>query len=237
MFHLAQAIFKTTARRTVEGAVSVLPFWPRNTLLRKLKPVYSKTEDAHKIIFIHVPKVAGNAIIKSLYGTSALGHNTLDEYRNDNITKYNHYYKIGFCRNPWDRAVSSYSYLKQGGRGRLDIEFRNKYLNNTNSFTDFVLKLQDDKYRNHILKWIHFIPQIRFLSIDNKTIGVDFLGRYENINEDFKSLCISLNRQPISLIKDNKSIRNEYRQYYNKETVNIIQYIYKQDIDLFGYEF
>ena len=74
--------------------------------------------------------------------------------------------------------------------------------------------------------------------IDEKgNIAVDFIGRFENIKEDFKKITDKLNIKR-TLKKTNTSKRKEdYRLYYDEETKAIVNEVYRKDIQLFNYEF
>ena len=65
---------------------------------------------------------------------------------------------------------------------------------------------------------------------------VDFIGQFENLNEDFQSIChkvgISANLPHI-----NKSKRMGYQDYYDVETRDLTARLYAEDIERFGYTF
>lgn len=147
------------------------------------------------------------------------------------------YFKFAFVRNPWDRLVSSY------------YEFRSKYHSTWNqemrlmlSFKKFVRALPDMKIKSDI----HFIPQFDCLSI-NGELKMDYVGRYENYIEDFKTVCKSINVKylPSSSIgglphkRKTSDRRNHYKFYYEKnpELIDIVAEIYKKDIEAFDYSF
>ena len=85
-----------------------------------------------------------------------------------------------------------------------------------------------------IRNWIHFVPQSHFLTVNGK-VEMDFVGRFEKINDDIVSLKNMLSI-PISgdFKKVNRSVdRNEVLTNENKE--KLYEY-YKKDFELFGYE-
>jgi chondroitin 4-sulfotransferase 11 len=214
-----------------------LPVTFRDNLFRKVSNPYSKLEDDNRIIFIHIPKTAGNGIIQSLYNQKATGHDKIIKYKKFNSEKYDIYYKFGFVRNPWDRFVSAFHYLKQGGISINDIEFAQKYLSNIKDFTDFVYKLEEQSFRRLILKWIHFTPQYEFICDSDSNIAVNYLGKYETIDSDFEYLKKQFGKDSVKLKEHNKSKHNPYWEYYDMEMVEIVREVYKKDIELFNYEF
>src|SRR5699024_2403391 len=215
----------------------LFPVIVRDKIYREISNPYSQLEDENKIIFVHIPKTAGNAITKSLYNKPAAGHDKLIKYKESNEEKYRSYFKFCIVRNPWDRMVSAYHYLKEGGKGGNDADFANTYLSSINDFKEFVYKLQNKKFKNKVLNWIHFVPQYAFVCDEKDNIEVDFYGKYEQLEQDFNLLKKSVGMTEANMIMDNKSSHNAYWDYYNMEMVEIVRDIYKKDIDIFDYEF
>ena len=191
----------------------------------------------YKIIFIHVPKVAGNGLLKSLNINSS-NHIHLALYEFEDVKKFKEYFKIGFVRNPWDRFVSSYYYLKKGGmNNEYDLSMQEK-LKRFNEFEDFVFELlYDSKFRNEILKEIHFSTQYSWLMNLEGEIEMDYIGRFENLEEGFLLLKEKLGRNSAELKKYNSSKHKPYWEYYTKEMVEAVRNIYAKDIDTFNYSF
>ena len=48
------------------------------------------------------------------------------------------YFKFTFVRNPYDRLVSAFHYLKQGGMNEKDKAFKEQELSSFENFGDFV---------------------------------------------------------------------------------------------------
>lgn len=66
---------------------------------------------------------------------------------------------------------------------------------------------------------------------------VDFIGKFENIENDFNMVCKNLGIE-VELPHINFSKRNKkYRDYYTKETRKLVEAHYNQDIIQFKYEF
>lgn len=218
--------------------LSVFPVHQRYEVNRYLRSPFSKLENDNKIIFIHIPKAAGNALIKTLFNQSATGHDPLLRYKKNDLVKYTNFYKFSVVRNPWDRLVSAYFYLKQGGIGFFDKEFADKFLNECDDFSEFVLKLESDPhFLEKILSWVHFCPQVSFLQDETGRIAVDRIVKLENISSDISLLCKDLNLPDKQMIKDNQSKRGSYQDYYTEETKSIVAKIYKEDIQQLGYNF
>lgn len=79
--------------------------------------MFKDFHDKYKCIFIHVPKVAGSSIERVIYQTDKwlVGHVKASDYMKFDKDKFDSYFSFGFVRNPYDRVVSAYHYLKKGG--------------------------------------------------------------------------------------------------------------------------
>lgn len=127
------------------------------------------------------------------------------------------YYKFSFERNPWDRQVSFFHY-------------KNKNRSTPLLFDDF-------------LKWPKnsYVENFDLYSIDDE-IALDFVGRYENLEEDFQKITriIGLGDDvtlPVTNVSRKADAPNSYREFYNEKNRLLIADWYKREIDFFGYEF
>jgi len=191
----------------------------------------------HKCIFVHIPKAAGLSIGYSLFGRHTGNHTTIAEYQIAFSKKeFKSFFKFAFVRNPWDRVLSAFLYLKNGGRNQADYNWSEKYLSQFNNFNDFVTGWLN---RENIEKGIHFKPQYEFVTLPTKQKHeLDFIGYYENIVSDFNYVR---NRLGIGKVLEfnnkTESKQNDYRFYYNDKRREIVADVYKEDIELFGYDF
>lgn len=191
----------------------------------------------NKCIFTHIPKTAGLSIGYGIFGRHTGNHTTIAEYQIAfNRQEFNNFFKFTFVRNPWDRLLSAFLFLKNGGRNKRDYQWAKKYLSPYESFDDFVMGWVNQK---NINMGVHFKPQYKFITIPNNyKPEVNFIGFYENLNNDYEHIC---NRLQIrnQLILENKTIdkTGDYRSYYNDETIEIVSNVYSKDIELFGYDF
>ncbi len=82
----------------------------------------------------------------------------------------------------------------------------------------------------------HFKPQLEFVTGSNGKLLVDFVGRYENIEEDLALICRKLDLD-LSMSISSTSKRESYPVYYDDETREIVHDLYSEDLEMFGYEF
>lgn len=210
--------------------------WVLKEINRNPNTSYSINElDNLKCIFFHIPKTAGLSVCEALFNSKGIGHVNLKTAKLlFGQQGFDNYYKFCFVRNPWDRAVSSYHYLKGGGINKtIKPWIRNNILPYAD-FKDFVKnKLQYDK---NIQREKHFRPQYTWICDSKLELQVDFVGKFENLNNDFQTIASNLkinNNLPIR----NSSRRKNYKIYYDNDSRAIIANLYQKDIELFQYDF
>jgi hypothetical protein len=192
----------------------------------------------HQCIFIHVPKAAGTSILHALSGKRIdRDHASYSDYLKASPKKFNQYFKFTFVRNPWDRIVSAYFYLLSGGnQSPADIEFSQLLRNEYNSFDKFVMNYLNDENMKRVAT---LRTQSSFLCNDNNEIMVDFVGKYEQIDSDFKKILDKIGIENIDRLQqiNTKAVeRKHYSGYYSDVNVrNKIGSLYSLDIDNFDY--
>ncbi|WP_257285717.1 sulfotransferase family protein [Endozoicomonas sp. SESOKO1] len=216
--------------------VSSVDLLERDEISRTKVNPYSELEDNYKVIFIHIPKNAGNGVAMSLFDRQPSGHNFITLYRDYDNKKYNSYFSFCFCRCPYDRLYSAYTYLRQGGFGIYDKEFSEKYLSKFTSFQEFVLELKNDQFSKLITRWCHFIPQYKFACDENENLLVQYVARYEKIDEEMDFL-----RKKLHLLsKENKVVNRSKKSnvidIYTPEMREIVHSVYYKDFEIFGYQ-
>ncbi|MFZ0915312.1 MAG: sulfotransferase family 2 domain-containing protein [Candidatus Udaeobacter sp.] len=194
-----------------------------------------------RFLFVHIPKTAGNSIQSTLRdysedqlvalrkeqdGIERFGlrnpnykikkHSTLGEYRDAlGDERFRGLYKFTCVRNPWDRMVSYYFTPTQSpetwDRKRF-LEIISKAL----SVADY-LRLdpsEEDPFAN-----------------------VDYIMCFENLADDFRTVCGTLGISPATLPRYNRSSRAHYSKYYDEELRHLVQTRFAAEIERFGYTF
>lgn len=204
--------------------------------LQNLKASESmKSTIKKKCLFVHIPKAAGISVAKSLFDTTAGSHTSIRHYQiMFKQEEYRKFFTFTFVRNPWDRLVSAYFFLKNGGISRSDALWAEKNMTGYTNFNAFVTDLRN---KREIVRSTHFIPQHEFICGDGHNIEVDFIGRFERINRDFVHICNKLDMTAELMYANRTQGRRDYRHYYTDETAEITGKIYEKDIKLLGYEF
>ena len=89
-------------------------------------------------IFVHVPRTGGFALAKSLFGNAGGSHITVRQYREIFDHEFSSYFKFAIVRNPFDRLVSAYRYIMDGGgKVQHDLAMQRK-IRPYGRFSDFV---------------------------------------------------------------------------------------------------
>lgn len=138
------------------------------------------------------------------------------------------YFTFAFTRNPWDRMASLYLYLVEK-RPRPEIDA-------VSTFKEFLVKA------NNRCEWIQSLssmrPQVDYFTFPDGKKKIDFLGHFEYLNEDIKTVA---DRLDISLklkhLNRSTNKKKDYRKYYDNEMAEIVGSIFKEDCRFFGYEF
>jgi isopentenyldiphosphate isomerase len=143
------------------------------------------------------------------------------------------YYKFSIARNPWDRAVSFFFW-----ENRRDLELipRKRFYH--------YLGVPFDELRDIRKRFADYIKgdwtnNDGFYTIDNE-LCVDFVIRYENIEEDVKKVCEAIGVPNIDLPRLKSGMRQQnyhYSEYYDDVTRQIVADRNQNDLRLFGYEF
>lgn len=193
--------------------------------------VYAGWPNENRAIFIHLPKTAGTSVSQAL-GLPASRHVPAKDYIIANEAKFRKYFKFAFVRNPYDRLVSSYTFLKDGGMNNDDARFAAANVQPYESFEHFVIEGLARSLE--IQSWVHFRQQITFVCDEEGRNKMDFTGRFERLDEDFAHIAKRLGK-PVALPVTNKSSRGDYRSEYNQKTIEIVRRVYAADFDAFGY--
>ena len=187
-----------------------------------------------KIIFVHIPKTAGISLMKSIFGDVTLeSHRSVSFYKQVFGNRYSEFFTFTIVRNPWDRLYSAYKFLQKGGINIHDKNAFETHLSTYKDFEDFVLKGLNEKI---IWEIMHLIPQYEFVCDKNGRIIVDYVGRFESLQEDIASLSKKINLEVV-MDHHNYNKKKDYREAYTKEMIEKVHHIYQKDIDVFEYSF
>jgi hypothetical protein len=196
----------------------------------------------YKCIFIHIPKCGGSSIENAIDGRDwwhinkpinikCEKHFSAEKCKQQYSKYWEEYTKFTMVRNPYSLQVSWYF-------------FKNIY-NHKMSFKEYVKNEKINRisrYSGKFLdkKWNKIMPDLltsyEYIST-NGAIELDFIGKIENLQEDFDIICDKIGIPHQQLPHKNKTKHKHYTEYYDDETKQMVAERYAKDIEYFGYEF
>jgi hypothetical protein len=71
-----------------------------------------------------------------------------------------------------------------------------------------------------------------------KDVEMDFMGRFESLNEDLEYVAQKIHRQIKDVRRRNRmqSVHKPYKEYYNYESEDNVRQHYSDDFERFGYD-
>jgi hypothetical protein len=204
----------------------------------------------HGFVFVHICKNAGTSIEQALrpFAVNRLQRELVRGLKNlrlpfpsawdwrpfgDHVTapelihhwgqsRFDGYFSFAFVRNPWDWQVSLYSYVMEHREHAQHLLYK--------SFGGF----------ERFLRWrctASARQQIDFVSANRFDQVVSFVGRYENLEADFETVCRRIGIRA-RLARLNASRRQrDYRWYYSDQAAQWVRSSFAADIERFGYDF
>lgn len=196
-----------------------------------------------KLVFIHIPKNAGTSVNfwlkKNLKGEKkGITHGGIQhipEIWNDAFT-------FAIVRNPWDRTLSFWSFLKgkiarklarakDGSKEQEGLQLELALIKS--GFENWVYEGGlDYPLTNNKKSWFRY----RQNQIDWLPKNPTHILKYEKLNKHFQIIQEFTNCY-IPLSKNNTSSHENYRTYYNPHLKNYIGDIFDKDIKRFNYDF
>jgi hypothetical protein len=186
----------------------------------------------YKCIFVHVPKNAGTSITHAfgtrwhLDGGKFLNFGCADEEEWKNHTKFPDYFRFSVVRNPWDKFVSGWKWCKSTkDRTITDV------LRNLPKKIEHPITPDDNHDYYHVT-----VTQEQFL-YDNGKLIVDYLIRFEALQEGFDKVCEIIGMPKMIMPCVNQTEHKHYREYFTDVDLELFDKHYGGDAKLFGYTF
>ena len=213
-----------------------------------------------KKLFVHIPKCAGMTIRKSpqlapylVVGTpnnhkseeyTAELHKTMrksgDHHGNEHArwrdykpAVRNLYQSFAVARNPWDRVVSRYFFAKKVIEVEKNQPAEYADVRSFEHFLEERFKWREKEYYWHraIRGWF---PATDHVCDTSGTLVCDMM-RFENLNDD---LCAYFDVPEMSRARNVTALnKGTYQDVYTDKTIQIVADWYKDDIDMWGYDF
>jgi len=173
------------------------------------------------------------------------------------VSEWDRYRKLVFVRNPFDWVVSQWFHNFQV-RVKDDVTgWRRPYVHARYHLYSRVQKVEGESLRslasrdklssadivlldNYLKRYFRTLPQntskfqsVYLLDEDGKPL-VDFIGRFENLQDDYLRLQELLNLK-LTLPHVNATSHRDYRTYFTDESADTVRKIWKSDFKSLGY--
>jgi hypothetical protein len=204
----------------------------------------------HKFVFIAMEKTGSVSIRNILdeYSDIRYGnfnnknpHTTARDVKKElfvnDTKKFNSYFKFAFVRNPWARMISWYEFMCKQVH-KTESQKYDCVVNNYDEYKKISLMgfnrfIQSEYEKNNS----HYLGYSRYYEDENGNNLLDFIGKVENIQEDFNTVCDKIGIPKQKLPHENKTKHKHYTEYYDDETRELVAENYKKDIEYFNYKF
>ncbi len=177
-----------------------------------------------RFLFVHIPKTAGNSI-----------QSVLRDYSEDEIvalrSEQDGIERFG-VRNP-KYKIKKHSTLAEYQAALGEDRFRSLY-----KFTCVRNPWDRKEFRKVISKALSVVDYLRLGEAEEKPFGnVDYVMRFENLADDFRSVCATLGIPTVDLPQYNRSSREHYSKYYDDNLREFVRKRFAPEIERFGYTF
>jgi len=146
---------------------------------------------------------------------------------------WNRYFTFSVVRNPWDWVISNLAYNRE--KLPFTTPFRPRKKVTVEQIQELRTFFKQEYHRG--VTWSDTITQKSRLSDPDGNLLVDFVAKLERIQEDFDTICERVSIPRTKLPRLNRTQRRSYRRYYTDETRKLVEEIYREDVEGFGYGF
>ncbi len=132
------------------------------------------------------------------------------------------YFKFAFVRNPWERLVSEYEFILRNPQHGRHERVRN--LGDFTAFIDMQVPRKD-------------AYQLNMLSDKDGKLLMDFVGKLENLDRDWQTVCERIGIAHQVLPRENVSDRKPYQDYYDETSIKLVAKHWAREIEMFEYSY
>jgi hypothetical protein len=187
-----------------------------------LNPPHNKL--VSQILEIHpLLQEQGKRVVRRLGMPAFHGHDKAVEIKNIlGAEQWDKMFSFGYVRNPWDWQVSLYHYMLE-----FTGHHQHEFIKTLKSFDEYI------EWRVH--HDLHL--QSEFFVDQNRQLIVDFVGKMENVEQDFAKITHTIGLNDVKLPHKNKSQHKPYADYYSNHSRELVQKYFAEDIERFQYSF
>lgn len=205
--------------------------------------------DLNRLIYIHIPKTGGWSMANTLIG---MGLRKMYEHDFSKTIKnrlgdeeFKKHFNFTIVRNPWDRLLSSYTFLTKGSNihrppesltlDRLRIKSFEEFIDvlhkNTKDFGDAYLIHGDNRIN------LHTLNQTNWVYDDDDNMLLDYVGYLHELPKSIGELNEKTGLNIPIPKKDNITNHTSYTNVYTPKLIEKVSEIYHKDITKFKFKF
>lgn len=190
----------------------------------------------NKAIFIHIPKTAGTSIYNALgMDVPPYTHVPARVLAAQHPQDFASSFRFTFVRDPWDRMVSTYEFLRNGTTWDEQKHWAREHIADR-SLGDFLRKVDADQgFRAAVMSYEFFFPQTYFLTDRAGALLVDEIYRFEDIESGFAVLARRFSVDHALGHARRSSKKASFHEYYDAQTHAIVGRLYARDCQMLGY--
>lgn len=199
------------------------------SLRRSIRRTYADLQSRYlqDWVFIHINKTGGSSIEKAL-GMQFDHRSARDKVAAIGRPAWNRKFSFSFVRNPWDKVVSHYHYrLKTAQSG---------FREDPPDFASWVRLAYAERDPRYFDQPLMFAPQMDWIGDQQDRILVNFVGRFERLQDDFAQVCERIGKQA-TLPHLKASQHAHYSSYYDGDSQAIVAQHFARDIEHLDYRF
>lgn len=198
----------------------------------------------NKFIFTHIGRTGGGSIENGLSEYGVKKPHKSPYFLNNSAIKFeashhwtaveeqlavgkdfwNKCFKFTIVRNPWDRMLSQYT-------GHVYKEVPGM------TFEEYIYRSFKDRVTHDDIRFIS--PCMDWITDNTGNILVDYIGRFETLQESFDDICsiLQIPKSQLSHTNNGAVKIDTYRDYYSSEMIELVYSAFNSDIKQFGYKF
>lgn len=185
----------------------------------------------HNIVCManHYPNIlTGNPLYDNSFFNKVIGilnycqsSDYINQHCNMNSEKWNTYFKFCFIRHPYSRVISAWKHISQ-------------IFPNTLPFDEYLMQ---NKYCVSDIEYGHvFMSQSVHITDLNGLCGVDMIGRFEYLENDFAKILNQIGFKRIIHKQKKINSSGDFFLKIDRKSLKIINYLFADDFKNFHYK-
>ena len=185
-----------------------------------------------RCIFIHIPKTGGSSIRSGFFQDNVEGPK-----QGFIPPNWQQLFKFAFVRNPYDRVVSAWKMFAGGmeqtawqhpqDAAGIDLQEFMKIVTDESIPFDGIRDSTPRKIRHHCIAQMHPF---------NCLHDADFVGRFENLQADFKTVCQTVGIENSDLPHWNRTDRSaDIKSHFDTASLQMVNEFYAEDFKQLNY--